>query len=148
MSIVEQNIMDALEDLLETITVANGYNSNIGSNVEVWRTIPYNESELPALNIRDIRTDTETIISEGANSKADFLMDVQIAVIGKGSDTAENIKKYVADVDTALGSDSTLSGLVHWIRPVSVSVGIEDKSFRSGERLRDISIYYRKGLWG
>ena len=54
MSTIRQQIMDAIETRFEGISVANGYNSDMGLHVSHWKATALNADDFPALEYRDI----------------------------------------------------------------------------------------------
>ena len=98
---------------LQTITVANGYHTNLGNNIYVWRATraqDYAEAELPAANIMDI---SDAVLNEemaGSLNVWDRELTVKIKLICKDIAT---YRSAVADVYKAFNTpDDTFDGNV------------------------------------
>lgn len=111
---IRQQILTAIKTRLQTITVANGYETDIGSNVNVWHTTDFQETELPAIDLRDPAEEVET---RGGNHICTLSIEIEAKVSGTTSDVS--MRDIIADIIKAVGIDSTFSGLVQDTRPVS-----------------------------
>ena len=61
---IRQSIVESIIARLQTITVANGYETNLGSNVFDWKLSAVQEGSLPCVALRDTN---ETIERRGGN---------------------------------------------------------------------------------
>lgn len=113
MAITRSVIIDTkLLARLQTITVANGYHTNLGNNVFVWRPSKefFEESELPAANIRDVRDVVLNDNIQGSLNVWDRQLTVEIDIAAKDITTYRNA---VADVYKAFRTpDDTFDGTV------------------------------------
>jgi len=123
---IRQTIMAAFEDRLQTILTANGYQTNLGSNVFEWRGTALEDSELPAVIYRDM-ADTTALTFGRQEHKLRVDLDIFT------NSTADVMRKLIADIHTCMASpDTTLGGLAEDISPVSdetIQTEHEDKKY-------------------
>lgn len=126
---VRQQIIDAVETRLKTIKTANGYETDIGLNVNVWHTTDFQETELPAIDIRDV---SEVMEVRGGNHICTLTVEIEAKVSGSASGVT--MRDILADIIKAVGTDSTFSNLVQETRPLqndSFGFGKNDKLIAS-----------------
>lgn len=108
---LRETVVQALNARLQTITVANLYETNAGLNVSSWRDTPLDINTLPALVWRD--TDAATP-EAGALDVHRLNVEIDCVVAGTSLNSVMILlRKLIADVVKALGSDLTLGGAVH-----------------------------------
>jgi hypothetical protein len=111
-------IMQAVMTRMAGIHTASGYYSNLGSNVFEWRPkvvteggggyVPTEQSELPALHVRDPLDGLETV-EQGGSEEHELTVELEIA--HEGGATGAEMRKQVVDVRKAIGVDPTWGGL-------------------------------------
>jgi hypothetical protein len=119
-----QGIITALKSQLALITVAGGYNTDIGSNVDEWRLVPYDPADLPAIEIRD---ESSSVI-DGKNNVQNYkALNITITVYNAPSVTAATTARlHIKDVLAAIGTDTTLGNN-------AVDIDIEDVSLEGSQ---------------
>ncbi len=95
--IKRQRIMQELEAVLKTITIANGYNTNIGNKVYEYRETDIADAELPCLLYRD----SDDII-EITHNLALHTLICEITAIEQAGTGLLRIRNIVADVKRAI----------------------------------------------
>jgi hypothetical protein len=108
-----QQIIDQIKTLLATITVANGFKTNTGSNVFEWKGIDFQDTELPGVDVRDPSEDVE---NRGSNHVYTLTVDIEAKV--SASTSTNQAREVLADIQTLMGSNQNLGGLAHLVRPV------------------------------
>ena len=106
------DIINAMKTRFQAIKVTGGYQTNLGSNVSVWRTSSYQPQELPALNIRDIKDDIVDVTQGAAHrmpSLHSMTVELDITVANKTA-TIETVRKCLEDVEAAIVTDEYWSG--------------------------------------
>ena len=124
--------MDEIVVRFQTVTTANGYETNIGSNVNLWRphnTSPFSGSDLDALNLKD------TVANAGSDDTpmgvSEYEMEIQAEAVTKdvAIPTDKKCRKMLADLIKAIGTDRyfTVSGsrLVWDSRIVTSSIDVQ-----------------------
>lgn len=101
---VRQQIVTAIDTRLHGILTANGYRTNLGSNVYTWKTEPFTASQIPGADIQDGAEDT-VFITCGEHLHR---LTVNVRVV---STTEADVRKAIADVVQAVGTDVEFSGL-------------------------------------
>jgi len=115
-----QQIVEALDNLLKTILTTNGYETNLGRNVFEWRATPLIENEMPGVVWRDTADTVDLTIGQHQHN-----LTFEILLFAQGQTAPSTIRKMMADVVKAIGSDLTLGGLVEDIKPQSENMGTE-----------------------
>jgi hypothetical protein len=101
-----QQIVSAIKTRLQGITVANGYETDLGNAIYEWRLSAYQSTELPGADLRDT---TETVgVTVGSH---EHKMTAEVKVLGSTSSLPADIRKRLADVVKAAGTDLTWGGL-------------------------------------
>lgn len=98
-----QDVIDALLLQLGNIQKDNGYNTDIGLNVQSMYSFEIDsETELPFVNVREGESDVA--VTFGPEWQHDCPVEITICLIG----TIEDIRKAVNDVFKAIKSDKTI----------------------------------------
>ncbi len=108
-----QQIIDQIKTLLATITVANGYKTNTGSNVFEWKSMDFQDTEIPGIDVRDPSEEVET-----RGGRHFYTLSIEIEAKVSASSTTNQAREVLADIETLFGSNQNLGGLVHLVRPV------------------------------
>lgn len=111
---IRQRILTALDTRLKTIRTSAGYETELGLNVYEWRVIDLQEMELPGLIWKDYAVGAAEPVTMimGDESLTEQIMDIDITIkVQDGQDTASTIRKAIADVQKAIGTDETWGGL-------------------------------------
>jgi len=110
-----QQIIDALAARLAVITVANGYTTNAGARVYVWRLVPVVASELPCLLVADNEIsrsfDSDVLIGHAVN-----FLTVDIVAAADGNTTASMARDMEADIVSCLSAWPNAGGLADWLQ--------------------------------
>lgn len=99
---VKQLMTDAIQDKLELISIANGYNTDIGTNVFHWRISEFSEAELPAVNIRSTNSRWETLVSFRHSWTVEYEIE---AVAHAPTEAGATLNDLEADLMQALGAE-------------------------------------------
>lgn len=108
-----QQIIDQLKTLLATVLISNGYKTNVGSNIFEWKSIDFQDSELPGIDVRDPDESVET-----KGGRHYYTLTIEIEAKVSASTTTNQAREVLADIETLMGSNQNLGGLVHLVRPV------------------------------
>lgn len=132
-------IITALITRLQTITVANGYATAIGTKVYSWRTTALAESSLPCLIVNDteISRDYEAAIGRARNS-----MTVEITGLLSGSSTVANARSLEEDIYKCLHGYETVGGTASWLTIDKSSILIEQNEQIGGAVTALLTIQY------
>jgi hypothetical protein len=156
MSILRQDIMDAVKTRMQGILIASNYHTNIGSNVITGRprligpdgsigSAVVEASELPCVLVRD-PLDEISNITVGGKQQHQLNVEFEIRCEG-GSDTDEDIRQAIADVYAAIGTDTRWSNLATNTTPVSDESTILQGDKIIGAALIRINIAFITGPW-
>jgi len=130
MAILRQSIFDEVESRFKTITIANGYRTDLGNHVLKWRevstiTVP----ELPAVSIGDTQEEPEiaNVTRTAAHKRT---LTITYSLLNTGTDTESiitYIRKMQADIEDAIREDDKWNGNALWTRPKGNQMGFDDK---------------------
>lgn len=106
--------MAAIVAQLETITKANGYFSQVGQSVHEWRPLqedgshlPFDESELPAVIIRDTAERKEYETQDAIIREVQLMLEI---VCKEGTTTPAKVREMIDDVEKCLRSGGDYGG--------------------------------------
>lgn len=104
---IRQQIIDLVQARLQTITVANGYNTEIGATkVFRWRDttpVSFSDSELPAINFRDRREKSIDILMPRVQEHE---LTIEADVITSTATVDDKVRAGIADIIKAIGTDT------------------------------------------
>lgn len=147
---IRQTVVDAFKTRLATITTGNGYETSIGSNVKEWYTGDANDAVLPMVNIVDedveIRLDADDLgVIRMGKERHEMRLRFEVR-LSNGTSTSTTLRKAVADVYKALGTDRTMGGLCKDIRPRNDRIELEQQDKVIGLANIEISAFYETNL--
>lgn len=144
---VHQRLVDAITTRFQSILTSGGYNTNLGSNVFKWRDTknsPFQSHELPALNLRDLKIETDPRPSRVQEHR----MTVAADALTSNSATIDTaVRQMASDIKTAIGVDRywTVTGtqLAFNTEPLDEEMSVEhDGNVAGGVRVRFV-VHYR-----
>jgi hypothetical protein len=97
---IRQQIVDRFESKLQGISIAAGYQTNVGANVHEWLAAPLMESNLPALIWRDLDEPIEE--HTRFSSRHQRSLHMQVEIVGSGATSPREYRKLLADVEQAI----------------------------------------------
>lgn len=137
-----QQIVDAVKTRFQAITVAGGYETNIGNNVFEWRDIPsvmVEENDMPCVLVRDPRTE----ITQRVSKVQDHDLTIEAAVVTATATIPVQVRKMIADIYKAIGVDRTWGGKALDTLPVKDEMGVEHAGKRFGGATVTFTIRHR-----
>ncbi len=143
-----QKIVDAVVARMQTILVTNGYQTNIGANVEDSRQ-NWQEEELPATSVFDLEATAEALPQNATRSIWTQPIGIRVA-LKKGSDVKAG-RKVIADIYRAIGTDETwiVSGtsLAMFTNPATEGFQQPPDSFEVQAVEVLINVIYKTAKW-
>ena len=120
---IRQQIMAAIKTRFQGITVANGYQTNIGQNVSEWKDSPWGQDIVSGVDLRD--PDCSGTVD--AYPTHTFRMIVNAIAFAKSGATtpAEIRNKTLGDINKAIGVDPQWGGLSINTEPPTDSIIVE-----------------------
>lgn len=110
---IREQIVELIRDRFESILTANSYETDLGSNVFVWRDLnnaPATAAEIPLCNIRDVREETDPALSSRTDHRHTLYIECDIVAgttnAGGSTDAAKQARKCISDVLEAIGTDT------------------------------------------
>ncbi len=108
-----QRIVEQIKTFLEGITVANGFKTNVGSNVFEWKGSNFTEADLPGIDLRDVGEDVEV-----QGGRHFYKLNIEVEAKVSASTSTESARDVIADVITKMGQNFNVNNLAHKITPV------------------------------
>lgn len=99
-----QRLINVVKRRFQDIRIANGYQTDLGLRVHLWRdtdNVPFEDPELPALNFRDRSADTEQRVSGIHDHDITF----EVEVLTNKFTVDHEARKLLSDVIQAIGVD-------------------------------------------
>lgn len=140
-----QKLIDAVLARMQTIRTANGYETDLGSNVDDWR-VNWDSKELPALSVLDTVAEVAFLNDQPTAARQMCTLPVMLRIYGKSDSRAADLRKMLADVVRAIGTDPywTSEGvrLALWTRVTREGIVNDPESFEIGGAAVEIEIAY------
>lgn len=109
--ILHQKILDTIESDMKTISVTNGFYTDIGSNVYVNRSNKIISSEeTDAINIVDVNDVISTALSEGMSNKFNHHLSIELTIFFKSPSDSDLIRKGLIDVQKVISQNLNWDG--------------------------------------
>ncbi|MBI5810444.1 MAG: hypothetical protein HZB21_04560, partial [Deltaproteobacteria bacterium] len=94
MESIRQKIINAIDAKLRTITIVNGFETDMGNHVFHWKASDFAQSDLPLVEYRDVASD---IVEGGPVNFHTFALTVEVEVVtAGGSSTPTEIRRAMA----------------------------------------------------
>jgi hypothetical protein len=143
-----QKIVSAVVARMEGISVADGYETDLGETVRDWK-VNYQEDELPALSVCDTVADIDFVNGNIDAPSQQHRLPVLLRVFCKSDTPAEELRKMVSDVIKAVGGDPgwTVDGkrLAMFTRVTKAGIIVPNESFEIAGAAVEIEITYLAG---
>lgn len=145
-----QQIVDAIKLRLAGVTVANGYQTDIGLKQTEWHPGPKGaDPEADELPGHDVRDEVETAAVNNKNSGV-YDRGLEIVVIaelrepGPGATLA---RKALEDLIKAVGVDPTWGGLARRTLPMEEDVNVDELGLQIGAARLRFKVEYSRRPW-
>lgn len=138
---IRQQIINKVKERLQTILVANGYNSNLGQNVYEWRVETYAKDSPASIEIRDISC--ETVLLEAHRHR--LLIEAEIVNIL--DTTPQKAREMIADVIKVIGVDPQWSSLAINTYPMGDTIEMQQGEKIIGGAKVSFVIEFRTKEW-
>lgn len=122
---LRQLIINALVTRCETISTGNGYETNAGSHVFVWRKTPVSQNNLPVIIIRDTLLAQELTVGVDNN-----FLHVGFECVTTAANAATQLRSVIGDIFRVLKVDLTFGGLAEDVTFVDETFLVEQEEQR------------------
>lgn len=141
--IKEQQIVDYLKTIFQTIKTTGGFHTNAGNNVFFDRAEDISQSKLPAINYRLGDNKLEEASSSFAVHTID--QDCEIDMLGR---TPEEVIQIYADVIKIIGQNLKLNNLAITVkRGNAYNEPTDQQGNKVADRRLVVIIKYRTNAW-
>jgi hypothetical protein len=150
MALKRQQILDAMKTRLQLINGSTPYYLNASANVYIQRDKPFeswSDRELPGINIVDGDEEPGQELLSGAVNVwyRDLNVAVQLVTGGALADTL--VRKGIADIQRAIGTDLTWGGLAIDTDWVNTTIERDQQEQRIMSATVNIKISYSTTQW-
>ena len=138
-----QAICTAIDTRLKTITIVNGYETNLGNNVYEFWDIALEESELPAVIWKDGNESSTLLVT----NMQDRTLTIELVLQTTGVNAPSDLRKMIADIEKAMNIDDTWNNLVinSSVLDIKDVFEIEYQERRIGACRAAFTVTYRTG---
>lgn len=147
MDLLSQILIDRVVARMKLINGAGDYYLNIGERVYDHRDTQYDKKELPAINVEDGEENPEDEFVTNGPNRWDRNAFIDIKLVSNGVLTAQEIRKGIADIQHAVGTDLYWGGIAlttYWRGTVKQKDQEEIKVMSATVRIR---VKYRTNAW-
>ena len=140
---IRQQIINAVIAALEEISIANGYETDIGTTVEDWPVNlqgTYDANELPVIGVFDV--DNTTSREQLRAQKVKRELTIQARCYLKSTTPASECRKVLGDLEKALWQDETWGGLAVATMPSREGPDIKAESLEISAAVVEVVIHY------
>ncbi|HWQ36955.1 MAG TPA: hypothetical protein VNQ79_29255 [Blastocatellia bacterium] len=139
MDTIRQQLVDAVVARMQTISVAGGYETDLGARVADWPR-RFHEDELPALGVYDLQQQDE---KENIGSRRTVhRLPVQIRIFISSDTPARELRRMIGDVERAIGADQRWGGLAVSTWPRQSGYVIPREAFEIAAAAVEVEIEY------
>jgi hypothetical protein len=147
---IRQQIVDKVKARFALISVANGYQTDIGLKQTEWNPGPKGaDPEADELPGHDIRDEVETAVIDNKNSGT-FTRELEIVVIAELREPAPGAtlaRKALEDLIKAVGVDPTWGGLARHTLPVEDDINVDELGQQIGAARLRFKVEYSRRPW-
>lgn len=134
-----QQIIDAIIARMQLIKLANGYQTDLGNNVNDFKT-RYDEDDLPGLSVCDTIANHELASGSPTATNQIDTMSVQLRVFVSDDTPAQELRTMIADIWKAIKVDPRWGSLAMQTIPKRSGIVIESDAFQIGGAAVEIEI--------
>lgn len=133
---------------LQAVKKANGYQTDFGLNGWRWKSSPFDPTDLPGFNLKDVSCQFTPRVSKRHGWT--LTVDVEIG-LAAGLNTPDELSRAEADVYTVIAQDPRFSALgfdtTCQTDPVeSEFIVVQEEKLLAGVRVR-LAVYFTTGMW-
>ena len=140
-----QGCITALVSQLSQISIANGYETDLGARVFEWRVTQIPPAQCPAIEIRDSDSD---VLEDNNNVLTDSALAVAIIAYDTPTEKAAELgRKYIRDIKKAIKVDLQLNGNAYQIDDISSPIEVQQESEISLAATVNILVHCRTEKW-
>jgi hypothetical protein len=141
-----QQIIDKIDTRLKTILKTNGYLTDAGAHVYDWLMRPISPDVFPALVYRD-PIENDEAATTGTIGYHRHQLTCEIEVLSSGSTALDNVRQILADIVTAIGTDTKWGGLAQSTNPGATRIDVDQESKAIAGALITFTITYLTKAW-
>lgn len=142
-----QQIIDKIDTRLKTILTTGGYLTNAGQHVYPWLPEISEIADQIALVYRD-PDENNSAATEGSIGYHRHELTIEIEIrCAAGSVTVETVRKVLADIETAIGTDPKWSALAQRTNPGSNRIDTAQNSNIVSRATMNFVVVYQTKAW-
>lgn len=137
-----EEILNAVEARLKTLTLSNGYSVNCGHRCDYWHDLPFEYGEAGAITYRDPE---EELVEE--NRVHNCILHMEIEALAFVANPLADSEALVADIRELLSADRNWSGLAQQTRLRKISKTLETQGKTAARVMAEVDINYKVPLF-
>jgi len=141
-----QQIIDYVKTALSAIEAGATYYRTI-TTVDEHRAIPLEETELPAVIVRDLADDIlapEGMASTYNRNYHSLTLTLELVT---NDETMAEVRQHLADIYKAIGTDHTLGGYAITCDPVGDKIQVDQQEMKIQGAIITIKVLYQTRVW-
>lgn len=142
-----QQLVDSIVERFKTISTANGYRTNIGSKVFLWKVSPWDQKETTGLIVRD----TSCTMVAQVSGHHDWTLQIEAEAYAVGESLSNALRSAEADIIQCIGVSPkwTVGDLQGRIETSSLEsdIGIKHEEYLIGAIRIRFTVTFRTQLW-
>lgn len=142
-------ILDSVRDRMKLILISNGYVTDAGKYVFVWKQRPWDLETYPAILVMDTTEEITTNNMRPTGGTHEHMLEFKVGGITKTSsssgseDVSDELLQILQDIQTAIKVDPTFGGLALWTVPGSVEKFMDMEEKIIGGITQSFKVQYR-----
>lgn len=141
---IRQQIITAITTRFAAILTSGGYETDIGARVTLWNVKPIDERTLRGIDLMDVEEET----TDQVTRHQDHTLTMWAVVHAKeGDETAAYLRKAIADVWRAIGSDRRWSTLARDTLPIKSEMLFNQAGQLNGAARIQFKVLYRTATY-
>lgn len=140
-------MVESIVDRFKTITKANGYRTDIGTKVFVWKVAPWDYKDSVGMIIRD----TNCTIASQVSQHHDWNLGIEVEAYATGEKVAESARLAEADILSCIGATprwtvEELSGRME-TKSIQTEFAVRHEESLIGVLRFKFTVVFRTSLW-
>lgn len=135
-----QQIVDKVVARMQAISVANGYQTDLGASVYDFET-NFDDADLPALSVCDLIAAHELANAQPTAANQIDTLSLQLRVFCKADTRPAFLRTAIADIWRAIKVDPRWDGAALYTIPKRSGIVLNDEAFQIGGAAVEIEIY-------
>ncbi len=147
---VRQNIITSVKSTFQNITILNGYNTDFGQKLYEWKHVDVASADMDCIILRDnqcLFVDPEEP-DDNVQNRQWKKLTLQVIVVTSGKTSSETLRRVVADIYKAIGTNPTWDGNAVRTEVDGDEMELDQLNKIFGATIITVNITYVTEKWG